>query len=239
MLLNLLKKIFNSLRENLIKEKIKKNFKNKEIKFLKKHYNNKKELVFFEVGANNFSDAIRFKKYFPEVRVYAFEPDRDNLKMFSQNAINQGVIVESVALSDENSETVFYSSDSLNGVPWKLSGSLIKPKLKPGTTEAVNQKGLFFNFKGYDVQVVRLDTFCEQNKILKIDYLHIDVQGAEHKVISGLGILRPPFIYAETCEYDAYETGYTLEMFDQLMNDKGYKIEKRFEYDTLYKFNGF
>ena len=211
-----------------------------EIEFITKHYANidQKDLVFFEVGACNFAEAIGFKQAFPAASVYAFEPDKTNLEMHAQNASNQGVIVAAVALSDEDSEARFYASDSLNGQVWKYSGSIIKPNVKPGTVEGINHDGLLFDLEGYDVQVVRLDTFCELNNIPKIDYLHVDVQGAEHKVVNGLGNLRPPYIYAETCEYDTYDTGITLEIFDELMADKGYAVEQRYQYDTLYRYNG-
>ena len=88
---------------------------------------------------------------------------------------------------------------------------------------------------GYEVQIVRLDTFCELNNIDHIDYLHIDVQGAEKFVIEGLGILKPYFIFAETCEFATYESGITTEEFDSYMNNLGYEIVKRFRDDTLYK----
>ena len=74
--------------------------------------------------------------------------------------------------------------------------------------------------------------------IKKIDYMHIDVQGAEYKVVVGLGDLRPTYIFAETCEFETYDTGVTLSDFDELMKEKGYKIIQRHDYDTLYVYDG-
>ncbi len=110
-------------------------------------------------------------------------------------------------------------------------------------TEGINHDGLLYNMEGYEVQVVRLDTFCELNKINNIDYLHMDVQGGEHNVIKGLGNYRPYFIFAETCEFGTYETGTTLESFESDLFSMGYEVVNRFRDDTLYKlknqFEGF
>jgi hypothetical protein len=73
------------------------------------------------------------------------------------------------------------------------------------------------------------------NNIDHIDYLHIDVQGNEHSVIKGLGNYRPYFIFAETCEFDTYESGTSLEKFELDLQDMGYEAIKRFRDDTLYK----
>ena len=81
---------------------------------------------------------------------------------------------------------------------------------------------------------MRIDTFCRLEYITKIDYIHIDVQGAESIVLSGLGDLRPLYIFAETCEFETYETGIDIKGFDQFMKGLGYQIEKRYEHDTLY-----
>ena len=107
--------------------------------------------------------------------------------------------------------------------------------IRVAPSEMINHDGLLFNLEGYEVQTVRLDTFCELNNIPHIDYLHMDVQGAEELVVKGLGSLRPGFIFAETCEFDSYKSGTTLEAFEQLLFDMGYSIVNRFKDDTLYK----
>jgi hypothetical protein len=75
-----------------------------------------------------------------------------------------------------------------------------------------------------------------KNNIPKIDYIHIDVEGAEDKVLSSMGRFKPYFIYAETAHLDvkSYENKLNLKEFDMLMEQLGYKIYQRFESDTLY-----
>jgi FkbM family methyltransferase len=201
-----------------------------ETRVIQKTLGQKKDLIIFDIGGCNFHDSLYLKQYFPNSEIYSFEPSRDNLNSYKEQADRSGVLVVPVAVSNKNDATVFYNSPTHIG-----SGSTLKPKVKEGTHEGINHDGLLYDMDGYEVQIVRLDTFCELNNIDHIDYLHIDVQGAEKFVIEGLGNIRPYFIFAETCEFETYESGITTEDFDLYMDSLGYEIIKRFRDDTLYK----
>ena len=190
----------------------------------------KKDLVIFDIGGCNFHDSIYLKRNFPHAEIYSFEPSLENLNAYRNQAEANGILVVPVAVSNKNDVTTFYNSPTHNG-----SGSTLKPKVKKETSEGINHNGLLYNLEGYEVQIVRLDTFCELNNIKNIDYLHIDVQGAEQLVIDSLGKLRPYFIFAETCEFEVYESGITIKEFDFNMDNLGYEIVNRFRDDTLYK----
>jgi FkbM family methyltransferase len=201
-----------------------------EILVIEKTIGSKKNLNIFDIGGCNFIDSIRLKRHFPYSTVYSFEPNIDNLKVHQDLAEQEGILVVPVAISDKDDTTTFYNSITHDG-----AGSTLKPVVKTGTIEGLNHDGVLYNMDGYEVQVVRLDTFCELNNIENIDYLHIDVQGAEHNVIRGLGKYRPYFIFAETCEFGTYESGTTLEDFESNLFDMGYEVMNRFRDDTLYK----
>jgi FkbM family methyltransferase len=206
-----------------------------EINVIRQTLINKSNLIIFDVGGCDFNDACFFKNYFPNSQVFSFEPDEFNLKTYKSRADQNGVIVVPVALSDSNDEVDFYPSISYNGNTHKASGSTLKPNVKPGTSEGVNHDGLLYDLNGYKIQIVRLDTFCELNNINHVDYLHIDVQGAEKKVLNGIGNIRPSFIFAETCEFTTYDSGHSKEDFDKFMDELGYEIIHEFRDDTLYK----
>ena len=194
---------------------------------------NKSNLVIFDIGAHNFSDSINFKRNFPNASVYAFEADVVNVEKYGKNAEDNGVKVINFAMSDVNGEATFYNSETLNGNEWTCSGSLMKPITKDGTKEEVCHPGLLYNTDGYLVKTIKFETFCDENKITP-NVLHIDVQGAEKSVMSAVGKYRPELIFAETCEFDTYETNTNLKEFDDLMFSLGYEIKQRLEYDTLY-----
>lgn len=210
-----------------------------EINVIKQTLGNQPELVIFDIGGCDFNDACHFKTHFPHAKVFSFEPDKTNLRTYRSRADQAGVLVVPVALTNTNDESNFYPSISYNGNTHKASGSTLKPNVKPGTSEGINHDGLLYDMNGYKIQTVRIDTFCELNKIDHIDYIHIDVQGAEKRVIQGMGTYRPSFIFAETCEFTTYDSGHTKEEFDQYMNEIGYEIVHEFRDDTLYKLKNY
>ena len=210
-----------------------------EIESIRKEFSETEGLVIFDIGGYDFEDSIKFKQVFPQSEVYSFEPDPNNLERHSQKAKEWRINVIPNALSDSEGWVTFYPSDHFNTKDWKASGSIIKPTLKAGTErESINFPGLFFDMNGYSVETLRLDEFCQSKGINRIDHIHIDVQGAEMKVLSALGDLRPRLIFAETCEYTTYETGITRDEFDSFMKGLGYEILDRTPTDTLYRYEG-
>jgi len=199
--------------------------------WIKEIIGDKDALTIFDVGAFNFDDSISFKKEFPKAKVYAFEAFNYNCQVYGNRAIQNGVDIYNVAVSDNNGETIFYNSTDLNGVQWTCSGSILKPSAKEGVE--IHQ-GLHYNKEGVKVQTVRLDDFCKSNKIENIDVIHMDVQGAEYYAIKGLGDLRPKILFCETCEYESYDGSLTLNDLDNLLSEMGYEIKERLIYDTLY-----
>lgn len=201
-----------------------------EIAVIQKTIGSKKNFVIFDVGGCNFIDSSHFKRNFPNADVYSFEPSVENLHLHANYAQSNNVIVVPTAISDKDGVSTFYNSTSHDG-----AGSTLKPIVKNGTVEGIHHTGVYYNLIGYEVQTMRLDTFCKLNNIKNIDYLHIDAQGAEHNVIKGLGEYRPYFIFAETCEFETYESKTTLADFETLLFEMGYEVVNRFRDDTLYK----
>lgn len=195
-------------------------------------------IVIFDIGAHNFADSILLKQSFPNASVYAFEPDKNNLQNYSYYAQINEVNVIDMAVSDIVGETTFYNSETLNGSEWTCSGSIIKPITLNGTNEELAHRGLLYNMTGYIVKVTNLKNFCDTRNIAP-DIIHMDAQGAETKIINGLGNYRPKIIFTETAEFDTYETGTNLKEFDLLMEKLNYKIFQRLEYDTFYVHNSF
>lgn len=195
------------------------------------------DFILFDVGAADFRDSIILRGNFPNSEIYSFEPDETNLSASERLKESYNLKIFPFGISDQDGVFQFYSSERLNDTIWKYSGSFVKPKLKEGTSEGYYHNGLFFNLSENKIQTYRIDTFCSENNIDHIDFMHMDVQGGETKVILGLGEIRPSIIFAETCEYDTYETNTNLQEFDKLMESYGYQIKDRFEYDTLYVHN--
>lgn len=194
-------------------------------------------LVLFDIGACDFSEGVNFKRIFPNSDVYSIEADKINYERHYRAANKNGVKTFNVAFSDENGTATFYPSifETKKNIDWRYAGSIVKPLLKENSNEALNHT-VSYDMNGYEVRTVKIDTFCIENNIPKIDYIHIDVEGAEDKVLSSMGRFKPLFIFAETAHFDkkSYDNKLNLKEFDILMEQLGYKIYERFEYDTLY-----
>lgn len=205
-----------------------------ELSTIDQHFGGKRDLIIFDVGAYDCYHSGLFKGRFPHARVYAFEAEERNwVKMAPYNGIINLIYS---ACSDVDGAITFYKSTQYAGQSYSGSGSICKPEVRGDTNEGRGNDGLYFDMNGTTVNSIRLDTYCTTAGIGHIDYLHMDVQGAEMKVLKGLGELRPALIYCEVCELHAYETGITIAEFNTFMDSLGYELIAERQFDNLYKY---
>ena len=205
--------------------------------------NKETPVVFFDVGANSFSFGLQAKQIYPNATAYGFEADTEVFKATIKNkriSAGTGLHYFNKAVSSVNGTAHFYPSLKYSDKEHRASGSICTPVVDPETNKMLNgYRSLEFDMTGYEVETIRLDTFCANKNISKIDYLHMDVQGAEDKVVCGLGTLRPKYIYAETNLFGTslYKTTTTLEKFDDMLTSLGYNLFDRTHSDTMYVLN--
>lgn len=188
-----------------------------------------KPMNVFDIGSAHVDgDAAMFKRLLNNASVYAFECGIVWKERNIQSAIIHGVNYFHVAMSDTNGEVTFYPSSTYNGEIWPYSGSVCKPIL----TEV--SSGTFVWGEPYTVETIRLDTFCDTHNVTP-DFIHIDVQGAEYKVLSNMGKYRPWAIWAEVNEFEnCYDTNTTHKGFSQMLYDFGYTKIYSNNLDELY-----
>ena len=178
--------------------------------------------VIFDIGSYNGADAQAFKNRYPSGKVYAFEASSKNMPYFEHLTT---IEVRNMALGDINGTIKFFPSI---GAGLDGSGSILQPSANMATVHPS------LKFEEEEVECMTISKFCEIEGINKIDCIHIDAQGAEYKILSNMGDLRPDCIFAETCEYSIYDGAGSLDLLDNLMFSMGYKIEQRLPYDTFY-----
>jgi FkbM family methyltransferase len=191
------------------------------------------KITIMDIGACEGEDSIKLKNKFPNASIYSFEPLPKNIKRiknnFSKNSIPSNRIFQ-LALSNENGAADFYvSSGQPNHLPkvegWDYgnkSSSLLPPK----KTSQVHP-WLKFN-KKIKVKTQRLEDFCKEHGIRKIDFIYLDVQGAELKVLEGIGRLletcRAIWVEVEAVElYSKQPIKQDVELF---MKSRGFKCIK-------------
>lgn len=137
----------------------------------------------FEIGACQGEDTEFYMRAFSHARLYAFEPLPVNFAalqgLLGRNPEGRGK-AWALAMSDSRGEAVLHVSSSVPESPVSRSSSLFEPK---------GQKPMALSWLKFSdhikIKTETIDDFCADQGIQKIDFVHVDVQGAELKVLTG------------------------------------------------------
>jgi len=169
----------------------------------------------FEIGANYAQDAEYLRKRFglKESDIYIFEPHSAIIKavreLYNFNTYD-------LAISNHNGRAMFHAIDIENN-EYRNSGI---SSLKRGLTTDSR------NFIDIEVEVVRMDAFIRENEIGSIDFLKLDVEGANYEVLEGFGdeLSRVKAIQVEG-EYRQYWEGQKLYWdIEQLLKQNNFEL---------------
>ena len=156
---------------------------------LKSLFKTKSNLIVFDIGACEGEESIKYSRLFPNASIYSFEPLPENISLIRNNFRNYQVKnahYYNKAVSSKNGVTDFFVS---SGHPehaaksdWDYgnkSSSLLQP-------DKHLEVASFIKFETrIKVETITLKSFCTENNIRSIDFLHMDVQGAELMVLEG------------------------------------------------------
>jgi len=149
--------------------------------------------VVFEIGACQGEDTMLYARAFPRANIYAFEPLADNYAVLRQlSAACNSIETHKLALGDMRGEAVFHVSSGAaategDSIPSVSRSSSLLP---PTQTRPDVLKWLEFK-QTVCVDTDTVDQFCADRGIEKIDFVHMDVQGAEMKVLAGARRMLP------------------------------------------------
>lgn len=164
---------------------------------LRRLFRRDEPLVIFDVGACEGEDSIRYARLFPRSRVFAFEPLPANQELVRANLARHGaanVELVPLALSDLAGEAVFHVSsgrppEEFAGSDWNYGNK--SSSLLPPAAPAEPMFGWIQFKERITVPTVTLDAFCRERGIGRVDFIHMDVQGAEHLVLAGAAAMLP------------------------------------------------
>lgn len=166
-------------------------------------YANEKN-IFLEIGMGKGEDTFDFLNSIPNIKLYGFEPDKQNYNDIIAQNNSPNLTVYNKAVGKEKGTLTFYPSTQESG---GLSGSLKKP---------TGHLGKYTHVKFDDailVDVITLDQWTKENEITKIDFIWMDVQGAEADVLlGGIEILKnTSYIWTEYSDENLYENQASLD----------------------------
>jgi len=121
--------------------------------------------VIVDLGSNIGATVIYFALRYPSAKIYAFEPDPDNLKILRANVSafgNRVTVIDRAIWSQADQVLKFHQ---VKGSHW--SSSLYARSGETQTTEVMTET---------------LDRFMERHGLNRIDLLKFDIEGAEYEV---------------------------------------------------------
>lgn len=178
----------------------------------------------FDVGSFDAGDAIRLRLAFPKAQAYSFEPDPTRYPIVEQNAKRFGIVAANLAVTDKDGRIDWFASSGGS------SGSTLPH------SDAFRKRHPYFKLTKLPeaVGATRLDSFCKANDVKSIDVLHIDAEGAEHQVLSGLGDLRPRLIFHEITPRELWKGAHSGRELHVLLSRMGFVLAGDFRADRLY-----
>ena len=188
--------------------------------------------VIFDIGACEGEETIKYSLLFPRANIYAFEPLPGNIELIKANFIKYGIrnaSIHQLAVSSKDSIDHFYVSSGkpeyLPASDWDFgnkSSSLLEP-----SKYLIETSFLTFKEK-IEVETITLNSFCRKQEIVVIDFIHMDVQGAELMVLEGAKdfIASIKVIWLEVSKIGFYESQPLVQDIKKFMNRNSFVLLK-------------
>ena len=193
-------------------------------KFFELHPN-KSNLVIFDVGTNAGSFVKVINTLTSDNEIHCFEPHPRLQELLKENYVN--INLNEFCLSNYDGEC-----------------EIIIPSLSVGLSSIINRpvfEELFENGEQqkilYKVPCKTIDKYCEENDISEIDYIKIDVEGAEMMVLEGAEkMLKTNKIKGGQFEHGQtlIDAGTSLNEVVDFLNGYGYNIYNLTPSDVLF-----
>jgi FkbM family methyltransferase len=217
----------NEERTNLAKKTFD---RNKVLQLLVK----KQDPLILDVGANNGSSSIQFKKMWQDATIHCFEPQEscwDELDLLAEK-YNNNIFINKYALGDREEKKVFYTHDINTGVSGfnkinrNSKDSIDLNMLKERNQESLNEHLDTLNREQF-VETKTLAKYIEDHiDSSSVDLLKIDTQGYEPQVLNGLGdyLSQVSVIVTELMFYDYYECQLSFYDIEKYLIPAGFRL---------------
>jgi FkbM family methyltransferase len=143
------------------------------IHFLKNYFASRTHVSVFDVGGNlgHYSRALA-KTLGSKATIYGFEPSLKTFYQFQENTKDiESIKAINLGFSDKEEKSPLYMDHELSTLASVYPRDLRHHEIKVAQME--------------EVRLTTIDRFCEKNKIDKIDFLKLDIEGHELKALKG------------------------------------------------------
>lgn len=176
-----------------------------------------------DVGANTGEYAEELRMRFPQAKIFAIEPHPETFKTLLILAKKNGILAYRQGLGNHIGKEKLWDFADDADLKHTQPTSTLASTLKEVVENLHKQKAQAYVFK-----MDTLDYFAKREGIKKIDFLKIDVEGAELSVLKGAKKLLEnqniSFIQFEFNEMNAYSRTFFKDFIDILPKHKFYRI---------------
>ncbi|MFA6442704.1 MAG: FkbM family methyltransferase [Sterolibacterium sp.] len=200
------------------------------------------DAMIFDVGANIGSSSVTYRQMFPDATIHAFEPHPQVFDRLRQQFVDdRKVIVNNCGVADRSGSLQFNLANDLGSSSF-LAISPTSPYVRGIGLSTVETR---------EVAVTSIDEYCRAQGIGHIDFMKLDVQGFERKVLDGasgmlarhaIGAIQTEIVfrdfYTESSSFFEIEEclhahGYTLRCIYDIYPAEGAQI---FQCDAIYAY---
>ena len=183
--------------------------------------------VILALGSFDGGDSLRLARAFPDCRVLSVEADPDRFAVALRNLADSGVELINLAVAEVDGPVDWYPS-TVEGEA-HAQGSIFRH------SDRYKKKFPFVSqvAKPQSIKGQRLDSLCTDKAIDGVDFLHMDIEGAEFSALQSMGEMRPKVIFLEMRDHlfvDAPGSAKT----DGLLRRLGYDLVLHLGTDRLY-----
>ena len=194
----------------------------------------KPDPTILEIGCNDGTNTLWFLEIFDFPKIFCFEPDPRAASRFKHKIGSRPeVSLYEFAMSNKDGKETFHmsSGEENETMPegWDYSGSIRKPK-----NHLKVHPWCKFE-KSIIVKTKTLDTWCKEKGIGRIDFIWMDVQGAEIDVIRGgrNALKNTRYLYTEYSNKELYEGQLALKQLLKELSE--FEVVVRYPDDILLK----
>ncbi len=188
-----------------------------------------KDPIIFDVGSHKGKLVSLMNNLYKNALVYCFEPNELFNKNLEKNGKNIYVHNYAVGEKTEEKNIIIHNIDLTNTLS-QINENSFYLKIKNFISGKLNKNN---NYKR--VKVISLDDFCKTKEIKNIDFLKIDVEGYEYKVLLGAKdiIKNVKYIMIEIQKNDMYKN-YSKENIENFLKENNFILIKSFNFPFMF-----